>query len=101
MNLNNKFGECCSCPALYDHRILTSYVPRRDYNASVMKEMNVTNGIDYRVALQQNGSSILTAMTVTNEKQYVCKGEQFYRVVDIDGYFNTKLAEELAKPSTL
>lgn len=95
--MNSKFGQCCSCPALNDGRFLTSYVSHRDYNASIMREINVNNSHEYREALQSHGRDVLSAVIAENEKRYTCKGSQFNRVVDIDGYFNAKLKEELSK----
>lgn len=55
MNLDNKFGICCKCPAIMDEsRLFTNYVPHKSYNRQFMNELNVVNNNDYRHTLQYN-----------------------------------------------
>ena len=105
MDSNNKFGTCCKCPALMqDGRIYTSYAPRRDYNASLMKELKVNNSNDYRSIMQENGQSIIDSVQKNLENSYKCvnvNNNLFYRDNDIHKYFNDQLKVELSKPSEL
>ena len=95
--MNNKFGLCCSCPALNDGRFLTSYIPRREYNASVMKEIGANDSHAYRETLQKNGEEVMKVIVAETEKRFKCRGQQFYNVTDINGHFNAKLKAELSK----
>ena len=53
MNLDNKFGVCCNCPAIMDDsRLFTNYVPHKSYNRQFMNELEVLNNNDYRNILQ-------------------------------------------------
>ena len=55
MNLDNKFGVCCNCPAIMDEsRLFTNYVPHKSYNRQFMNNLNVINNNDYRRILQYN-----------------------------------------------
>ena len=100
MNLNNKFGECCSCPALIsDGRLFTSYVPRKDLNIQLMKQVKVTNNNDYKDFLQNNGEQIILSIQSTLDSSLKCtdtKNIRFNQLVDIDSYFNEQLQKELA-----
>lgn len=99
MNLNNKFGECCNCPALMDDsRLFTSYVPRRDYNALLMKDTQLTNSIDYKNMLQQNGAEIIASIQRNLNTNFRCTttgNNQFYVVPDVNAYFDNLLFAEL------
>jgi hypothetical protein len=100
MNLNNKFGECCSCPALIsDGRLFTSYVPRKDFNNQLMKQIKVTNNNDYREFLQNNGDTIIASIQETLDSSIKCadtKNVRFNQSIDIDAFFNEQLQKELA-----
>ena len=102
MNINNKFGECCNCPALMqDGRNYASHVPRRDHNASLMKEFKVNNSNDYRSFLQNNGKSIINSVHKSLIDNYRCISNdtnKFYDSTDIHKYFNELFLEELKKP---
>lgn len=99
MNLNNKFGECCSCPALIsDGRLFTSYVPRKDLNYLLMKQVKVTNNNDYKDFLQNNSEQIVSSIQLTLDSSLKCadtKNVRFNQLIDIDAYFNEQLQKEL------
>ena len=60
MNSDNKFGECCKCPAkMNDGRLFTNYLPNSTLNSYVKKVNNITSENDYRQFLQKNGSKIM------------------------------------------
>jgi len=105
MNIDNKFGECCKCPALMqDGRIYTSYAPRRDYNASLMKEFKVSNSNEYRHFLQNNGKSIINSLHHNFEDSFRCVDtatNKFNVSHDVHKIFNDMLQEELKKPTEL
>ena len=56
-NLNNRYGECCNCPAFMEDqgRIITNYVPSRTYHSQLSKEMNVKDSNEMRMKLQNVG----------------------------------------------
>ena len=45
MNLNNKFGNCCGCPALNNAREFTEHRSSSIYNSEMMKKMTKGGGI--------------------------------------------------------
>ena len=60
MNSDNKFGQCCGCPALMNQsRDLTLWSSSRNYNNNMMKKMGTTNSNDFRAALQNNAESMI------------------------------------------
>ena len=105
MNLDNKFGTCCKCPALMqDGRNFASYIPRRDYNATLMKEFKVSNSNEYRSFLQENGKSIINSVHKNLEDNYKCVSNdkhKFFLTNDVHKYFNDMLQDELKKPTEL
>ena len=56
-NLNNRYGECCNCPAFMEDqgRIITNYVPSRSYHSQLSNEMNVKDSNEMRMKLQNIG----------------------------------------------
>ena len=60
MNSDNKFGECCKCPAIVDDsRLFTNYLLNSKLNSYVKKVNGITDDNMYRLFLQQNGSKIM------------------------------------------
>jgi len=56
-NLNNKYGECCNCPAFMEDqgRIITNYQPSRTLHSNLSKELKVKDSNDMRMRLQEIG----------------------------------------------
>jgi hypothetical protein len=54
--LNNKFGQCCGCPALMSDkgRLFTNYVSSRIYNDVNSKKLKVPDAHSYREKLQND-----------------------------------------------
>jgi hypothetical protein len=74
MNLNNKFGNCCGCPALNNAREFTEHRSSSIYNSEIMKKITTTsNSHDYRQSLQNNGESIIRNLYNNFETNYKCK----------------------------
>jgi phage gp16-like protein len=86
-NLNNKFGECCGCPALMNHDInTTDYVSSRIQYANNKKKAGMVDSHEYRDYLQKNGIQIMMADRNINE-QAKCKSNatnKFY--IDFEKY---------------
>ncbi len=102
MNLNNKFGECCKCPALNDGRMFTSYVPRKDYNNYLMHQLNVNDNNEYRVTMQSGKTKLVSKEIYNNfNNNYRCAdngSNVFYKRLDnIDKFFEDRLRAELNK----
>jgi hypothetical protein len=63
-NLNNKFGECCNCPALSTGKqYFTNYVSSRLYDDNLRKKLNINNSNTYRSFLQLNGTTLMSTDT--------------------------------------
>jgi len=73
MNLNNKYGNCCGCPALNNAREFTNYKSSSIYNHELMQKMSKTNSNDYRGLLQSNAESIIQNTNDSFETNYKCK----------------------------
>ena len=76
MNFNNKFGECCQCPALMsDGRLYTNYMLNSSL-VSYIKEVNgLKNDTEFRHFLQKNGNDILKKEKTFLEKNKICNFE--------------------------
>jgi hypothetical protein len=57
INLNNRYGECCNCPAFMEDqgRIITNYMSSRTYHSQLRKELNINDSNDLRMKLQNEG----------------------------------------------
>ena len=74
MNSDNKFGQCCGCPALMNKsRDLTLWSSSRNYNNVMMKKMGTTNSNDYRTALQSNAESMIKKTFDDYDSNNKCK----------------------------
>ena len=88
LNLNNKYGECCNCPALMsDHgRMFTNYISSRLYNDIFSKSLKSSDSHSYREKLQNN-SQILSSNEIVKYEQVRCKSNninKFY--IDSSNY---------------
>jgi hypothetical protein len=72
MNSDNKFGECCNCPAkMNDGRLHTNYMLNSKL-VSYIKEVNgIKNDTDFRRFLQNNGNTIRK-----NENDFIEKNKK-------------------------
>jgi hypothetical protein len=98
MNLNNKYGNCCGCPALNDAREFTNYKSSSVHNSELMKKMGKTNSNDYRESLQINGESIIKNTYDSFETNYKCKNNGS-NVFYLDSSNFNNLYENLNKPT--
>jgi len=70
--MNNKFGDCCNCPALIDGRYFTRYDDRINLNLELMKKNNITDSLVLRKYLIENGSNIINSNITNIETNYKC-----------------------------
>jgi hypothetical protein len=70
--MNNKFGECCNCPALVDGRFLTRFDDRIGLNIEIMKKNNMNDSLTLRKYLIDNGASIIDSNIKNIEKTHKC-----------------------------
>ncbi len=60
MNCDNKFGECCNCPAkMSDGRLVTNYLSTSKIVSYIKEVNNISDEHEFRHFLQTNGASIL------------------------------------------
>ena len=60
MNCDNKFGECCNCPAIMsDGRFMTNYTSTQKMVANIKQMNNITDENEFRAFLQKNGSGLI------------------------------------------
>jgi len=60
MNADNKFGECCKCPAkMSDGRIFTNHLSSSKTNCYIQKLNNIKNHTEYRHFLQKNAEKLI------------------------------------------
>ncbi|NDH69032.1 MAG: hypothetical protein EBY22_14235, partial [Gammaproteobacteria bacterium] len=71
--MNNKFGECCDCPALIDGRFFTRYDDRIELDLELMKKNNITDSLTFRKFLIDNGASLIDSNIKNIEKTHKCK----------------------------
>jgi len=106
MNLNNKFGECCKCPALMeDGRYLSSYIPHKTYNEILMFNLGVKDTHQYRNVLQKNGELLINNIQKETQTNYVCLNHEnklFYeRIDDINGVFDREYNKVLSSKTDI
>lgn len=70
--MNNKFGECCNCPALVDGRFFTRYDDRIEIDIELMKKNNISDSLAFRKFLIDNGSSLIDSNIKDIEKTHKC-----------------------------
>jgi hypothetical protein len=70
--MNNKFGECCNCPALVDGRFLTRYDDRIELDLEIMKKNNITDSLALRKFLIDNGANMIDSNIKSIEKSHKC-----------------------------
>jgi len=59
-NLNNKFGECCDCPALMNgDRLFNNYVSSRIQNDQIRKSLKLPDSHSYRKILQNDAQDFI------------------------------------------
>lgn len=74
--LNNKFGDCCNCPALInDDRLFNNYTSSRLYNDILRRSLKLSDSHDYRDNLQKNGIDIMKTK-VYNVEKIRCKNDK-------------------------
>ena len=100
-NLNNKFGECCNCPALSTgDQYFTNYVSSRIYNYNLQKKLGIKDSNAYRLNLQSNGTKYMSDENIKYGNE-VCKSNKtnnFY--IDTSNYnFSTKLINDYSSPN--
>ena len=70
--MNNKFGDCCNCPALVDGRFFTRYDDRIELNLELMKKNNMTDSLVLRKYLIDNATNLIDSNIKTVETSYKC-----------------------------
>jgi hypothetical protein len=77
MNCNNKFGECCNCPALMsDGRLFTNYMLNSKLVSYIKEVNNLSNDTEFRHFLQKKGHNILKNEKSFLEKNKICNFEK-------------------------
>lgn len=72
MDLNNKFGKCCRCPALMsDGHLFTNWESSRLYNDAIRRNYGISGSNSYREILQFTGA-IITANEQTQYEKARC-----------------------------
>jgi hypothetical protein len=70
--MNNKFGDCCNCPALVDGRFFTRYDDRIELDLELMKKNNITDSLVFRKYLIDNGANLIDSNIKNIEKTHKC-----------------------------
>ena len=99
MNSNNKYGNCCGCPALNNAREFTNYKSSSVHNSELMQKMSKTNSNDYRESLQNNAELIIKNTYDSFETNYKCKNNGS-NVFYLDSSNFHGLYENLNKPTS-
>lgn len=70
---DNKFGQCCKCPAMMsDGRLFTNYLSHSYLNNDIQKINNIYNSNHYRVFLQKNSNQIRNNINQFNNNKLLC-----------------------------
>lgn len=71
MNCDNKFGECCNCPALMsDGRFITNYISTPKLVANLKEMNNITDENEFRLFLQKNATNL-----ISKQKEFLLKNK--------------------------
>jgi hypothetical protein len=70
--MNNKFGDCCNCPAMVDGRFFTRYDDRIELDLELMKKNNISDSLVFRKYLIENASSLIDSNIKSIESSYKC-----------------------------
>lgn len=96
LSLNNKFGQCCGCPALMSDkgRLFTNYMSSRIFNDINSKQLKVPDAHSYREKLQNDSS--IRQNEISKFESVRCKSDsknKFY--IDSSKYtFDKPLTDE-------
>lgn len=71
--MNNKFGDCCNCPAMVDGRFFTRYDDRIELDIEIMKKNNISDSLALRKYLIDNGSKVIDSNIKNLESSHKCK----------------------------
>ncbi len=93
--MNNKFGECCNCPALVDGRYFTEYRDRDVLQYALMQKNNLKNSNEFRKFLIENGAKVINDNIKNIETNYKCNynksSESKLMPMDNSGFINGDL----------
>ena len=100
-NLNNKFGECCNCPAITTGKqYFTNFVSSRVYDDNLKNKLGIKDSNLFRLNLQSNGARYISNenLKYDNTRCKSNKKNNFY--IDTSKYdFSTKLTNEYSTPN--
>ena len=72
--MNNRYGECCGCPAhMSDARLFTNYQKSSVVNQQIRAANNIETNNQYRQYLQNNAVTILKNIENDNNTNLVCQ----------------------------
>ena len=95
--MNNKFGDCCNCPALEDGRFFTRYDDRIELNLELMKKNNIKDSLVLRKYLIDNAEDIMTSNIKNIETTSKCNYNKPINApavpIDSGYYINGAIAE--------
>ena len=111
-NLNNKFGECCGCPALVNgDRLFNNYVSSRLRNDQIRKSLNLPDSHSYRSVLQTSGKDFISdevkridnIRCKSNDKNkfYIDSSNYNFDKPLTDGYWGLKIENDGIKRSQI
>ena len=91
LNLSNKFGKCCNCPAIGNGQYLfTNNVSSRIYNDQMGKILKVGDSHAYRTVLQNNAKKFMNNEILKFELTR-CKDSKDYKFyIDSSNYNPSK-----------
>lgn len=71
MNADNRYGNCCNCPArMSDGRIFTNWVADERINYYIQSANNIYDSTEYRLFLQSNADKLMnTDLDFLNSKK--------------------------------
>lgn len=84
MNLDNKFAQCCGCPAqMEDGRIFTNYMNNTRLNEYIKDANDITNNHEYRLFLQKNAEKMMNYEKSFLDKNKRCQYRYRYWMPNI------------------
>ena len=101
MNSNNKFGQCCDCPAIMsDSRLFTNWETSKTYNYKLAVKLNADTNTKYKKLLLSNPEYVTNDF---NKNNITCNYDDKFNK-DSSSYhkqFTEKILNEMYEQQTV
>lgn len=103
MNSNNKFGQCCDCPAIMsDSRLFTNWETSKTFNYKLAHKLNVDTNTKYKKLLVSNPEYVTNdfykdSIKCKNDKKFT-KDSTLYHQQFTEQILDEMYTEKIVRP---